>query len=101
MDMTTTKKLDLLREKMSYIDRFFKEKHIPHYGEIIKLQINEKIKNDRQDLIVSLMNFDANDDCQKELLNDKLDILNMFYDCISKLGLCLYEQISTTNTKCL
>lgn len=91
------KKIDLLREKIDNIERFFEEKDIPYYGELIKLQIKEKIKKDRIDILVSLMNCDDNG---KELLNDKLDIYNIFYDCISKLGLTLYQQISATNTRC-
>ncbi len=101
MEKDIKTKIELVREKMNNIERFFKEKHIPHYGEIIKLQIEDKMKKDRQELIVSLMNYDENDDYQKELLNDKLDIFDIFYDCISKLGLSLYEQISTINTRCL
>lgn len=101
MEMDITNKIDLLRDKMTRIETFFQDKYIPYYGEIIKLQIEEKIKNDRLDLILSMMNYSGNDNYQKELLNDKLDIYNIFYDCISKLGLSLYEQISQTNTRCL
>jgi hypothetical protein len=90
-------KLNLLKDKIEGIERFFVEKNIPYYGEVIKLQIQDKIKKDRMDIITSLMNYDEN---QLDLLNDKIDISIIFYDCVATLGLNLYKEFLNTNTRC-
>jgi hypothetical protein len=90
-------KLDLLKDKIEGIERFFVEKNIPYYGEVIKLQIQDKIKEDRMDIITSLMNYD---ETQLDLLNDKIDISIIFYDCVATLGLNLYKEVLNTNTRC-
>lgn len=90
-------KLDLLKDKIEGIERFFVEKNIPYYGQVIKLQIRDKIKKDRMDIVTSLMNYD---ETQLELLNDKIDISIIFYDCVATLGRNLYKEVLNTNTRC-
>lgn len=91
------RKVIILRHKMNEIETFYTNKSIPYFGEIVRLQIEEKIRKDRIDIMISLMNYD---DTQYELLNDKLDIYNIFYDCVAKLGLNIYEKLTLSNIKC-
>lgn len=90
-------KLELLQHKIEEIERFFVEKNIPYYGEVIKLQIQDKIKKDRIDIVTSLMNYD---ETQLELLTDKIDISIIFYGCVATLGLNLYKEVLMTNPRC-
>lgn len=90
-------KLELWKHKIEEIERFFVEKNIPHYGEVIKQQIIDKIKKDRMDIVTSLMNYD---ETQLELLNDKIDISILFYNCVATLGLNLYKEVSINYTRC-
>jgi hypothetical protein len=92
-----TMKLDILTRKIDEIEMFFEDNTIPYYGEVIKLQIQEKIKNDRIDITTSLMNYDES---QLEVLKDKIDIFNIFYCCVANLGITLYKQVSMTSTRC-
>jgi hypothetical protein len=82
---------------MNEIEAFYTNKSIPYFGEVVKLQIEEKIKKDRMDIVISLMNYD---ETQYDLLNDKLDIYNMFYDCVARLGLNIYEKLTLSNIRC-
>jgi hypothetical protein len=90
-------KLELLQDRIRRIEKFFEEKNIPYYGEVIKLQIQDKIKKDRMDIVMSLMNYD---ETQFEILNDKIDISIIFYECVATLGLNLYKEVLNTNTRC-
>jgi hypothetical protein len=91
------RKVLILRHKMNEIEAFYTNKSIPYFGEVVKLQIEEKIKKDRMDIVISLMNYD---ETQYDLLNDKLDIYNMFYDCVARLGLSIYEKLTLSNIRC-
>lgn len=91
------RKVIILRKKMNVIETFYTNKNIPYFGEIVKLQIQEKIKQDRMNIIIALMNYDES---QYDLLNDKLDIYNIFYDCVAKLGLSIYEKLTLSNIRC-
>ena len=91
------RKVQILRHKMDEIEVFYTNKSIPYFGEDVKMQIQDKIKKDRMDIIISLMNFD---DSQYDLFNDKLDIYNVFYDCVAKLGLHIYEKLTIFNIRC-
>lgn len=91
------RKVIILRKKMNVIEAFYTNKNIPYFGEIVKLQIQEKIKQDRMNIIIALMNYDES---QYDLLNDKLDIYNIFYDCVAKLGLSIYEKLTLSNIRC-
>lgn len=91
------RKVEILRYKMREIENFYTNKNIPYFGEIVKLQIQEKIKKDRMDIVLSLMNYEES---QYDLLNDKLDIYNIFYDCVAKLGLSIYEKLTVSNLRC-
>jgi hypothetical protein len=91
------RKVLILRHKMNEIEAFYTNKSIPYFGEVVKLQIEEKIKKDRMDIVISLMNYD---ETQYDLLNDKLDIYNMFYDCVARLGLNIYEKLTLSNIRC-
>lgn len=89
-------KVTVLRHKMKEIETFYLNKSIP-FGEIVRLQIQDKIKRDRMDIIISVMNYDES---QYDLLNDKLYVYNMFYDCVAKLGLSIYEKLALSNIRC-
>lgn len=90
-------KVKQLQYKMNEIETFYLNKSIPYFGEIIKVQIQEKIKRDRIDIITSLMNYDQS---KYHLLNDKFDIYDIFYDCVAKLGLNMYENLTLSNIRC-
>ena len=94
---TVSKRLDMLRQKIDRIESFFEDNTVPYYAEIIKLQIQEKIKKDRMDLVVSLTEYD---ETQQEILSDKIDIFSIFYDCVAELGLSLYKQIPLLQDRC-
>lgn len=91
------RKVIMIRRKMNEIETFYTNKSIPYFGEVVKLQIEDKIKKDRRDIIISLMNYDES---QYDILNDKLDIYNIFYDCVAKLGLNVYEKLTLSNIRC-
>lgn len=91
------RKVVILRHKMNEIETFYTNRTIPYFGEVVKLQIQEKIKKDRMDIVISLMNYDES---HYDLLNDKLDIYNIFYDCVAKLGLNIYEKLTLSNIRC-
>lgn len=82
------KKVITLGKKINEIEACYTSNNIPFFSELVKLQIKDKIKKDRIDIINLLMNYD---EAYHELLNDKLDIWNTFYECITKLGFTIYE----------
>jgi hypothetical protein len=91
------RKVIILRHKMNEIEAFYTNKSIPYFGEVVKLQIQDKIKRDRMDIVISLLNYDES---QYDLLNDKLHVYNIFYDCVAKLGLNIYEKLTLSNIRC-